>query len=189
MKGVNNMNNNVKELYIDKNFEDKINRGELSARDIKNFMIEKKVSSLIMSDGITTIHQNPVVKSDFYCYGEGSIIDGKGSEYWELELEDFLHIRRYKYAVLGIKELLKERFLTGDFRPEKHELLKDKFEIISYSEKSEILKYTFYVQQESKLIIFQYTYNSALKNSEHNIKQDIIETDIKELHSLFKQGI
>lgn len=174
----------VKELFIDKEFENRILEGQMTAEEIKEFMIEKKVSSLIMSDGITTIHQNPVVKSDFYCYGEGSIIDGKGSEYWELGLEDFVHIKKYNKAIAGIKELLKERFLVEDFRPEKHELLKEKFEIVEYNEKFEILKYTFYVQQGSKLIIYQYTYDSALKDSGQSIKQDVVKTDIKELCSL-----
>jgi hypothetical protein len=185
MKGVNNMNDNVKELYIDKEFENKINRGELSVKDIKDFMKEKKISSLIFTDKVTTIHQNPVVLSDFYCFGEGSIIDKKGNEYWEMDLEDFLYIRKYNESLIGIKGLLKEQFLIEEFKPESQELLKEKFEVISYNEKSEIIKYTFYVQEEAKLYICQYLYDSALKD-EQGIKHDIILTDIKGLYSLFK---
>lgn len=174
-----------RELHVGKDFEDKIINGELTAKDIKNYIKEEQLNSLIFPDNTTTIHVNPLFENDIYVWGEGDVIDGIGDSYWEMDLCDYLHIKKYNKAVIGIKDLLKEKFLTGDFKPEKHELLKEKFEIISYNEKSEMLKYTFYVQQESKLFIYQYTYDSTLKD-EQGIKHDIIETDIKELYSLFK---
>jgi hypothetical protein len=59
-------------------------------KDIKKFMDENSCASLVFNNGITMIHRNPMIKSDYYVFGE----DEQGN-YWEFSLNDFLKIKNY----------------------------------------------------------------------------------------------